>query len=266
MGMYAIALALGVDPREIWPATVVGSTKADAIIQHMKAQGKGPGQILQMTEMQINQKYLPPHLKMIFDQQDDEQDLLQAQIREQRSIRHDRDVSNGSITVRVVRQQELVDGDITEAQFEEMELADGRLEDGTDVLALFGSDDEDIKGLLSIGVDNPLNVRDNVSEEALKTQKECLNSQRLAYREKIKQAIAALLKLEKEYEEKFRQEENEVNISSPGNQPVYTSAKKPIAAGGNGDNNQQGGNEYIKVDRPKNTNQRKKVAVPMVTT
>jgi hypothetical protein len=39
--VYALALAFGVDARELWPAVASGATKADASIQHMKAQGKG---------------------------------------------------------------------------------------------------------------------------------------------------------------------------------------------------------------------------------
>ena len=49
-GMAAIALAFGVDARELFPAMSAGATRADALLQHLKQRGKGPGQILQMTE------------------------------------------------------------------------------------------------------------------------------------------------------------------------------------------------------------------------
>ena len=62
LGMYAIALAFGVDARELWPATQSGATKGDAAIQHLKSRGKGIGEIIQITERLINQKFLPPYL------------------------------------------------------------------------------------------------------------------------------------------------------------------------------------------------------------
>jgi len=156
LGIYAIALGFGVDVREIWPATVSGATKADAMIQHLKARGKGIGQILTAIETQINQKFLPDTLIFQFDLQDDEQDALRAEVQDKRSIRHERDHKEEILTTRAIREIMLDDGDITEAQFEEMELKDGRLRDGTGVLALFFSPDPLIKKWLNLGVDNPL--------------------------------------------------------------------------------------------------------------
>lgn len=149
LGMFTIALAFGIDAREIWPATVVGASKADAMLQHLKARGKGPGQIMQEIERQINQKFLPDQLTFKFDFQDDEQDAMQAEIRDVRSQRHDRDLESGAVSVRVTREIMLSDGDLTPTQFEQMELSDGRLPSGDSVLTLFFSSDPDIKSLLS---------------------------------------------------------------------------------------------------------------------
>jgi hypothetical protein len=82
-------------------------------------------------------KFLPPHLRFVFDFQDDELDRMRAEIRDLRSQRHERDLRSGAITVRVVREQMLSDGDITDSQFQDMELEDGRTPDGLHVLDLF---------------------------------------------------------------------------------------------------------------------------------
>jgi len=158
LGMFVIALAFGMDAREIWPATASGATKADAMLSHMKARGKGPGQIMQTIERQLNQKFLPDTLTFQFDFQDDEQDAMQAEIRDKRSQRHERDVGGGIITVRVSREQMLSDGDLTPPQFESMELIDGRLPSGDSVLSLFFSPDKDIRGLLALDMKNPLKI------------------------------------------------------------------------------------------------------------
>ncbi len=49
LGMATIALAFGMDARELFPSLTSGSTRADALIQHLKQRGKGPGQIVQLT-------------------------------------------------------------------------------------------------------------------------------------------------------------------------------------------------------------------------
>ena len=43
MAMATIALSLGMDARELFPAMGVGATRADALLQHIKQRGKGPG-------------------------------------------------------------------------------------------------------------------------------------------------------------------------------------------------------------------------------
>ena len=211
LGMFAIALAFGVDARELWPATVSGATKADAMIQHLKARGRGPGQIMQIVERQINQKFLPPSLEFHFDLQDDEQDMLQAEVRDKRSIRHERDLKSGSSSIRVTREIMLDDGDISEAQFEQMELDDGRLKDGSSVLSLFFATDPDIQSLLSLSVDNPLDFSDNVRErlegvvaEISKAEVKALEALATAgwsnKKSKARQALAALSELRKRWE------------------------------------------------------------------
>ena len=204
LGMAAIALAFGMDARELFPAMSVGATRAEAMIQHMKQRGKGPGQILEMTERLFEYKVLPAHLKMVFDYQDDAQDKQVAEIRSKRSERHEKDLLSGSVDVRTVREQMTEDGDLTHDQFMAMELEDGRLEDGTDVLTLFVNDD--YIDLLDIGIDDPLNVQENDREEVIKAievkRRELwveLNTATPRHRRPVREALAALDRLEGMY-------------------------------------------------------------------
>ena len=163
LGMYTIALTGGFPPRWIWPATVSGATKADALYQHIAGSTSGAGQTLSALQTLLGGaergkyhsigKFLPPYLRMVFDFQDDELDRMRAEIKEIRSERHDRDVANGIITIRTAREQMLSDGDVTESQFQDMELNDGRTPDGLNVLDLFYQ--EDIELLQGIDPTDP---------------------------------------------------------------------------------------------------------------
>ena len=225
LGMFAIALAFEMDARELWPTTVSGATKADAMIQHLKARRKGAGQAMQLLARQLNQKYLPATLTFTFDIQDDEQDMLQADVRDRRSIYRERDINDGSITIRVTREQALHKGDITDAQFEQMELEDGRLADGTDVLALFFSPDSEIKALLSLNLDNPLQINDNDAEVALReidlainrALEAIINLNVSGQKARARQSLAALERLREMYagDEESDEEEEEGELESP---------------------------------------------------
>jgi len=210
LGMFAIALAGGVPPRWLWPASESGATKADAMYQHVAGLTGGPGSTLAMIanaiggsergRYHISGKFLPPSLRMVFDFQDDEQDRTQAEIRELRSKQRTADLASGVIDVRTAREQALASGDISEAQFEALELEEGRLADGATVLILFNDPDDQMRELLALGVDDPLDVAANVGVDmtvAIDAQ------QRLALavlategqpevRRKARQAIAAL--------------------------------------------------------------------------
>lgn len=83
--VYVLALAMGVDAREFWPATASGATKADALVQAQKARGKGPGDMLKTFERAINWKILPDSLTFRFDFQDDEEDAQRAELRKRKA-------------------------------------------------------------------------------------------------------------------------------------------------------------------------------------
>jgi len=92
--------------------------------------------------------------------------------------------------VRVARQQMLGDGEIDEAEFEEMELEDGRLPDGSDVLALFQSDDPQLMPMLV--VDPEAATDEEIQARIDEDWALVLNAPRAAIKRKARQAIAAL--------------------------------------------------------------------------
>lgn len=81
--IYCLALAFGVDAREFWPSTASGATKADASVQHMKAQGKGIADVLSTLERAWRQ-LLPDDVVFSYDFTDDEQDAQIATINQTR--------------------------------------------------------------------------------------------------------------------------------------------------------------------------------------
>jgi hypothetical protein len=168
LGVYIVALAFGTDARDFWPATSSGATKADALVQHMKARGKGTAQILQVLTEQLNNKFLPPELRVVFDLQDDEEDDLQAEVRGKRAITRKEDLSSNIVSMRTAREHALRDNDLTQEQFEELELQDGRLPDGMPVLTLFYSKDPLVKELLQLSIPEPMSI---VLEKPIKRKK-----------------------------------------------------------------------------------------------
>jgi len=207
LGMATIALAFGVDARELFPAQGVGATKADALVQHLKSRGKGIGQLLEISEREFSNKFLPPYLELVFDFQDDAQDKQVAEIKKIRSDRHTVDLTNESVDERVVREQMLADGDLTQAQFEDIELKSGRLPDGATALSLFHSPEHE--AMLDMGIPDPLNIEANDAE----IMKGIISDKRTEFiealgkitmhrnRKLIKEAMTALDVLEAKYEE-----------------------------------------------------------------
>ena len=206
LGMAAIALAFGVDAREIFPMMTGSASRADALIQHIKQRGKGPGQILETTEQLFNQKFLPPYLKLVFDFQDDAQDRQAAEIKKIRQERYNYAITSGTMDVRTTREQMVEDGDLTRAQFERLELDDGRLPDGSLAILLFYS--TDMKERLNIGVEDPMDVDGNNAAAVLQAIKgkraeamrELANAKNDETAWKARLTIAALDALKREYE------------------------------------------------------------------
>jgi len=218
LGIATIAMAFGMDARELFPALASGATRADALIQHLKQRGKGPGQIIQMIELMFNQKYLPPYLQLVFDYQDDEQDRQSAEVKQIRAQGRGASLGSGEIDIRTARQQMVEVGDLSRGQFDYLELQDGRLPDGTSVLGMFEGGDQAVRKYLEIpGLPDPLSLEADpqiaitaITKQLMVVQGEAIDAKG---RNKImtNYAIAALNALMKEYEKlNFEPAEDEV--------------------------------------------------------
>jgi hypothetical protein len=229
LGMFVIALAIGIPPRDLWPATTTGSTKADAETQHVSGSA-GYQAILDLfsyliggspagARQQIRGKFLPPSLKLEFDFVDDEQDARHAQNSAIRATTRERDLNDGVVTVRVAREQAFSAGDLTQSQFEELELGDGRLPDGTSVLNLFLTTDRGMQRLLSISTPNPLDVEANqentafileqIKDALLLANLQAVNATTSRLKQQARQAVRALTELERIYRGDEEEEEGE---------------------------------------------------------
>jgi hypothetical protein len=245
LAMAAIALAFGVDARELWPMMGVGATRADALIQHLKSRQKGIGQLIAMTEQTFSSKVLPASLQLVFDYQDDAQDRQVAEVRKIRAERHQIDLTTEALDVRTVREQMLEAGDITQDQFEDLELQDGRLEDGSSALTLFYH--PDYSTMLDMGIPNPLDVEANdwalVRPILTDKRDELLQALGLLKdhrkRKLVREALAALQALRSEYEglqmEAIREEAARANggqeAEEEGQEPSEQEEAEEAAAG-----------------------------------
>lgn len=213
IGMVIIANALGMDAKEIFPMSGEGGTKADAIIQHLKQRGKGPGQILQMIENELDQKFLPPFLYISFDYQDEAQDRQAAEIESIRAQARQRDIADATIDDRVAREQMLEHEEISQAQFEQLELNNGRLVDGVSVETLFYSPDKDFVMLLEgykqppkpkVDMTNPsIMIEEDETNEPVKIKimQIITSSKDVSMIKKARQALAAIEFRENKYKE-----------------------------------------------------------------
>lgn len=246
LAMFVVALSLGIPARWLWPATSVGATKADALLQHTVGLTLGPATILRMLKQALETKFLPPYLMIHADYQDDEQDRAMAEIRKTRSEQRKTDLESGVITQRVAREQALIAGDITESQFRHMELIDGRLDNGDDVLSLFYSKDPYMQKLLDVGVNeplamgmhDPLDVLLNIEAAALEAERHIAQAPNEPRREDARTASAALAKLKELYEGMAGQQ-----IQSEMGQEIVNQATEsmPAQAAPTGEHGQGGG-------------------------
>jgi hypothetical protein len=240
LGMNTIALALGVPTRWLWPATATGATKADAQFQHLAGMVQGPGEIIRAVKLALEAKFLPPHLVISVDYQDDEQDRQQAEIRNTRATQRKTDIEDSVITVRVAREQALSSGDITQAQFDQMELDDGRLPSGDPVVALFNTSDTYMAELLDLGVDNPIDVNMNdpidmlikLDDAAFIAMGETQTAPSFQRKSKARQVLAALAVLKELYDQRAMDEitpevVEEINMQSERTEPGVLPEEAP---------------------------------------
>jgi hypothetical protein len=190
LAMYAIALAFGVDARELWPATASGATKADALMQHLKARQKGPAQIMRQVRHMMDLKFLPRHLQFEFDFIDDDQDKLQTEIKQVRAEMREIYRKQDILPVRSIRYEMLSSGDLSESEFEHMELAEGRLVDGSPIELLFRSEDPQIRLYLGRGGQDM--GEEELTKRLEKAEKILVNTNRVNERSRAMRAMYAL--------------------------------------------------------------------------
>ena len=215
LAMYIIALTGGFPVRWMWPATAVGATKADALLQHMATAMSGTAYELGTLSLLLagsergpyhqRGKFLPPSLKMRFDVQDDWIDQVQAEIQNTRSMRYERNLGDGAVTVRVAREQMLATGEITEAQFRDMELESGRTQDGLPVDVLFYGDNPYLRGI------DPDDFSEEEVNEKLKEAKRASVTENGEQKTMAKEAVRALEWLLEPQEE----EEERPDVAKP---------------------------------------------------
>jgi len=242
-GMFLIALAGGFPPRDLWPASQSGATKADAMFQHIGGASGYEAVLNQLAfhlggspdgSRHIAGKFLPPHLKIRYDVVDDQQDQMQADVKYRRAETREKDLTDGVIDIRVAREQALSSGDLTQSQFNELELTDGRLPDARPVVQLFLSDDDDIQELLGLSVGDVLNIEANtanrdfilegVKERRLNAIALLSSAGRPQQKDMLKQVIKALDELEKLYKAEAKTEAEELESDTP--EPIEERAEE----------------------------------------
>jgi len=198
IGMYTISMTGGFPVRWMWPATVVGATKADSMLQHMVGSMSGTAYELGTIAVALGGsergayhqqgKFLPTTLRMRFDVQDDWIDQNQAETNNVRSQRYERNLGDGSFTIRVTREIMLAKQEITESQFVQMELEDGRTRDGLPLDTLFYGDNQYLQGI------DPTDYTIEVVGERAKEAKRASVSREMddAGRDEAREAVAAL--------------------------------------------------------------------------
>lgn len=210
LAMALVAASFGLDLRDLaYSFGISGQTKSDAEIQHIKGLGKGVAEFTDEFAKQLASRCLPPYLMANFNFIDDSQDEQAARIRSLRSTARTRDIMGGVLTVRVSRVQMLRMNEVTRPEFEEMELEDGRLPDGNLTDSLFFSDDPLYRSLLVFGIDDPTDLTNNdpaeIADDIRTNLETCWQrletTNNLKTRKQLRQAIGALLHLQKRCDE-----------------------------------------------------------------
>jgi hypothetical protein len=203
MAMYAIAYAWGLKIQDIWP--VQGSRSNDQI-SNMQSRGRLPIDFINDLQEQMEFKLCPPYIEPVFFEQDDEQEMMQANITDIRSRSVSRTAEHGILDVPAQRRLMLENNEISRAEFVRQQLDDGFLEDGSPVAVLFYSEDTVIKKLLKFEGD-PLMFEENDPQETIARihvqMIECykiMNEPSEARKRKAGEALAALEWLKGQYQ------------------------------------------------------------------
>jgi hypothetical protein len=224
--MYGLAAAFGIPIQEVWP-TASGKSGRGGDLQDSRQRGKLPAEFHSNLDLQVSQKYLPPHLKMVSDWSDDYQDEREAINEDIRARNRERDIGSETITVRTARKRMVDVGDLDRDEFRILELESGRLENGAHLRELFYREEEPYSTMLAIGVPNPTSIRVNDKMEMLEkiSEQEAVVLAALAQassrreRGKLEESLAAIKWLEEEYDTYEEPVTFEEMALAPGNIP-----------------------------------------------
>ena len=212
MAMYAIAFCWGLKIQEIWPVT---GSKASDQMSNMQARGRLPADFMSDLKEQFEHKLCPPYIEASFDYQDDDQDMMQANIRDIRSRAVARVAEYEIVDAAALRRLMMENGEISRPEFVRQQLADGMKEDGTPIAVLFHSEDKIHKMLLTIdGVKDPLLYDENDAEDTISKIRinknmcylEIAQTKSTARNKRALESLAALNWLEREYESQIMKE------------------------------------------------------------
>lgn len=161
MAMYAIAYCWGLKIQDIWP---VSGSRSNDQISNMQSRGRLPVDFINDLQEQMQFKLCPPYVRPVFLEQDEEQEMMQANIADIRSRSVERLAQYEILDPSAHRRIMLEDQAISRQEFIRQQLNDGMLEDGRPVAVLFFSQDSIHRELLRFDksiVPNPLNFEEN---------------------------------------------------------------------------------------------------------
>lgn len=209
LAIKLMAVAAGVDEDDIAAATNAGTTKTATLISELKSRGKLIAWVTKQFTTQLETFFLPDGLMVQFGSVADNinESKAKALINVARVSKINAEI--GVVDERESRVNALVNGGITQSQFENMELKDGRLPNGLAVRALFFTSNVTMQKLLDVGnMGDVCALEGNNADEAMRTinkricflEGQAIDTTSPAQFKNITQAIAALTWLLDEYE------------------------------------------------------------------
>lgn len=160
------AIAAGVSANAFYDSVKSGSTRASAQISDVVNQRKLPSWYINKIVNSFGDKFLPSSLKIILPEEDKDTDGTLARIKANLSLARDKNIKNGVSNIRIEREKQFENGEISQSQFEKLELEDGRLPNGLPIQALFFSQDKSLSELLNISK-IPLDFKNNNPTEMI---------------------------------------------------------------------------------------------------
>lgn len=217
-----LAIAAGVDENDIIAVSNAGTTKTATLISDLKAKYKLEAWFTKRLRQELEQKFLPPFLKLQVGEKSDNISETEGKARIN-LVRSDKLLAEfGALDDRTARQNAVKYGLITPTQFDEMELLDGRLPNGLPIVALFFDKNEMLRNMLDVGIDvmqiDILQAEANIpkiNEKIREVTTIAVNTTSQNIFSTARQALAALNWLLKQYEadpmepEPDEEEENE---------------------------------------------------------